>query len=212
MKSGLKFIIPLMVFILLPSCYPGGAEYIEDYDVSISYYEPDYDWENITGKNFCMPDEIEHIKDGETLEDYESTYDSQILSQVTEEMQNLGLNLVDNTYEDSIDIVVAISLIQQNNIGAIWYPGDYWWGGWYPGWGSGWGWGYYPWYPTYYNFKTGSVLIHMGDYDGKTIENDSTIVPPIYEGALNGLLQGSTNSISSRITNGIEELFSQDPF
>lgn len=212
MKTKFQFVLIVALALIIPSCYPGGAEYVDELDTSISQYSPDYDWDNIRGLTYTMPDEIRHIKDGDDVDDPDNTYDADIINQINSEMQSLGMTLVDGSDEDAIDIVLAITMIEQNNSGSTWVPGGGWWGGWYPGWGPGWGWGYYPWYPVYYNFKTGSVLIHMGDFKNRTEDGDKEIVPPIYEGAIDGLLQGSTDYIGERIERGIDELFNQAPF
>lgn len=209
----MKFLLFAVITIITYSCYPGGAEYVDELDTSISRFSPDYDWNNLSGKNYTMPDEIRHIKDGEDIEDPDGTHDDDIIAQINSKLQAQGMVLVDGSNQDEVDIVVAITLIEQNNRGASWVPGGGWWGGWYPGWGPGYGWGgYYPWYPVYYNYKTGSVLIHKGDFKNRFEEDGKEIVPPIYEGAIDGLLQGSSDYIGNRIERGISELYNQAPF
>nr|WP_321453224.1 DUF4136 domain-containing protein [uncultured Carboxylicivirga sp.] len=208
MKTNFIIALTTICILLLNSCYPGGAEYVDELDTSISRFDPDYNWNNLEGKTYTMPEKIRHIKDGKDVTDPEMTYDEDILEQVNREMQNLGLTMVDGSDQDNIDIVVAITLIEQNNSGSTWIPGG-WWGGWYPGWDWGWG-GGYPWYPVYYSYKTGSVLIHMGNFKDRNTTEDK--VPPIYEGAIDGLLQGNIQYIGDRIERGIDELYNQAPF
>ncbi len=211
MQTKINFLRCIIIAFIITSCYPGETEYIDEADISISYYEPDYNWDSFAEKSFTLPENIRHIIDNEDVDDQESTYDEDILTQISEELQNKGLTLVNSSNMDDVDIIVAVTIIEQNNTSAFWYPG-YWWDSWYPFWGGGWYWGYYPWYPAYYNFKTGSVLIHMGDFENRITDSNTDTIPPIYEGAVNGLLQGSTNNISTRIKNGIDELFNQAPF
>lgn len=213
MKTKTKFLLFAAIAIFASSCYPGGAKYVDELDTSISKYNPEYAWDAIGGKTYTMPEEIRHIKDGDDVEDPDRKYDDDIIVQVNKNMQRLGFVLVDGSNQDEVDIVVALTLIEQNNRGASWVPGGGWWGGWYPGWGPGWGWGgYYPWYPVYYNYKTGSTLIHMGDFKNREVIDGKEIVPPIYEGAVDGLIQGSSQYIGNRIERGIDELYNQAPF
>ncbi|MBK3517627.1 DUF4136 domain-containing protein [Carboxylicivirga marina] len=206
MKTKVSYLIAIGLLTIMYSCYPGGAEYVDELDTSISKYSPDYFDEPLTGKYYYLPDEILHIKDGEEVEDPDRTHDDAILAQVNQHLLDLGMQEAVAGIDTSI--AIAISAIEQNNSGAAWIPGGGWWGGWYP-WYPGWGWGgYYPWYPVYYNYKTGSVLIEMADYELKETEEP----PLIYFGALDGLLQGSDAYIGDRLERGIDELFSQAPF
>ncbi len=213
MKKRFLLAIATSLAFLIFSCYPGGPEYINDLDTAISVYDSDYNWASISEKTYAIPDDIRHIKDGEDIDSPDETNDAKIISKINEELQSIGLTLVDATDTASIDVVVTITIIEQNNTGSTWYPGGGWWGGWYPGWGPGWGWGdYYPWYPVYYSYKTGTVLIQKGDFKNREVVNGKEIVPPIYEGAIDGLLQGNTLQIGQRIENGIDDLYNQAPF
>ncbi|WP_430813268.1 DUF4136 domain-containing protein [Carboxylicivirga sp. RSCT41] len=206
MKTKLNFLLATALAFTVYACYPGGAEYVDELDTSISKFDPDYDFDNLSGETYALPEEILHIKDGDEVEDPDRVHDADILAQVTRELQALGMTeaVGDTT------LAVAIVIIEQNNSGAAWIPGGGWWGGWYP-WYPGWGWGgYYPWYPVYYNFKTGSVVIEMADYQNKNLEEET--VPLVYTGVLDGLIQGSQDYASFRIERGIDELFNQAPF
>ncbi|WP_430815960.1 DUF4136 domain-containing protein [Carboxylicivirga sp. RSCT41] len=206
MKTLQKSLTVLGIALLAYACYPGGAEYLEELDTSISKYDPGYTWNDLDGKYYYLPDEILHIKDGEEVEDPDRNYDEDILNQVNQHLANLGLEPA--VADQDTSLAIAIAIIEQNNYGAAWIPGGGWWGGWYP-WYPGWGWGgYYPWYPVYYNYKTGSVVIEMAD---QTLKN-SDKPPLVYAGFLDGLLQGSQSNIGARIERGIDELFDQVPF
>jgi len=206
MKTRLNFIVAIALVFTVYACYPGGAEYVDELDTSISKYDPNYNFNDLNGKFYSIPDEILHIKDGEVVENPNGKHDAEILAQITAELNALGMT--EATTDTSL--AVAVVIVEQNNTGAAWVPGGGWWGGWYP-WYPGWGWGgYYPWYPVYYSYKTGSVLIEMADYENKN-EVEET-VPLVYSGALDGLLQGSDAYIGDRIERGIDELFNQAPF
>ena len=206
MKTRFNLFVALALVFTVYACYPGGAEFVDELDTSISQYDPEYNFDDLDGKTYSLPEEILHIEDGEEVDDPERTHDADILAQMRSELGKLGM--VEATADTSL--AIAIVIIEQNNTGAAWIPGGGWWGGWYP-WYPGWGWGgYYPWYPVYYSYKTGSILIEMGDYENRN--RDDETIPLVYSGALDGLLQGSDEYIGNRIERGIDELFNQAPF
>jgi len=210
MKTKVNFLLVIALTFMAYACYPGGAEYVDELDTSISKYNNTYDWDNLDGKTYALPAEILHVKDGKEVDPpKEGPHDKDILKQIKSELDARGMIDATATAQDTA-VAIAIVIIEQNNTGAAWIPGGGWWGGypWYPGWGWG---GYYPWYPVYYSYKTGSVLIEMGDYANKDEEEET--MPLVYTGVLDGLLQGNENYIGARIENGIDELFNKhEPF
>jgi hypothetical protein len=209
MKTKLNYLLAVIMALAVYSCYPGGAEYVDELDTSISKFDPEYNWNNFDGKTYSLPQEIVHVKDGEIVEDAERVHDADILAQISEELDNLGMK--EAVAEADTSLALGIAIIEQNNTGAGWVPGGGWWGGWYPGYPPGWGWDpWYPWYPVYYNFKTGSIIIEMADYESRDMVKRTT--PLVYSGALDGLMQGSKQYTSDRIERGIDELFNQAPF
>lgn len=209
MKTKINYLLLLALGLVMYSCYPGGAEYVDELDTTISKYDASYAWDNLNGKTYSLPDEIVYVKDGDEVEDPDRTHDANIYKQMRAEFSNLGMTEVDMDDEDP-SLLVGIVIIEQNNTGAAWIPGGGWWGGYYPGY-PGWGWGgYYPWYPVYYSYKTGSVVIEMADYDNRDEEEET--VPLVHSGVLDGLLQGNKGQIGARIERGIDELFNQAPF
>ncbi|MBS2210461.1 DUF4136 domain-containing protein [Carboxylicivirga mesophila] len=206
MKTHFNFLLAIGLLFSVYACYPGGAEYVDELDTSISKYDPAYDWDALDGKTYSLPEEILYVKDGEEVERPNRVHDENILKQMREELGKLGMNEADA----DTSLAIAIVIIEQNNSGAAWVPGGGWWGGWYPGY-PGWGWGgWYPWYPVYYNYKTGSIIIEMADYESRDVEKKTA--PLVYTGALDGLMQGSQSYTASRIERGIDELFNQAPF
>ena len=192
------------------ACYPGGAEYVDELDTSISKYDNNYSWSALDGKTYALPENIVHVKNGKEVDPpKEGPHDEAILKQVKSELDAQGMIDATATAQDTA-LAVAIVIIEQNNSGAAWVPGGGWWGGYYPGY-PGWGWGgYYPWYPVYYSYKTGSVVIEIADYANKNTVEET--MPLIYTGVLDGLIQGSESYAGQRINNGIDELFNQVPF
>jgi len=209
-----NFIFILASMGLLFSCYPKGAEYVDELDTYISKFDPD----NFRPDTFAMPDEIVYYKNGELVENHDHKYDDEIINQFKNGLINAGFTPM----EESGDTVLAVSITahELTQTGAIyppywggpwypWYPG----GGWYPWypWYPGGGW-WYPWYPAYYQFQTGTVTFQIGDIKNIEDVHDTIKVPVIYVGAIDGLLQGSDSYILQRVQEGIDQLFKMPPF
>ena len=165
-------IITGVLSTLFMSCYPdGGLNSIEDYDVVITRYNKDYDFGAV--KTYAMPDTILHVLPDSTAEDeITREFDELILSQIAENMANIGYKrITDTSQQDSIPDVVILA-----GVFATRYQGWSYWPGWGGGWGywPGWGWwgpgypGYGPGYPGVavpYTFSTGSVVAYMFEPD-----------------------------------------------
>ncbi|WP_430810844.1 MULTISPECIES: DUF4136 domain-containing protein [unclassified Carboxylicivirga] len=207
MKTLLKLMIIPALMIAVSSCYPGGAEYVDELDTSISKYDPDYGWNNLDGAHYYLPDEILHIKNGEENEKPDRTHDEAILAKIRYHLEEIeGMQPAVANVDTAL--AMAVTIIEQNNQSVGWIPGGGWWGGWYP-WYPDWGWGgYYPWYPVYYNYKTGSVVVEIADFNKK----ESKQPPLVFIGVLDGLMQGSKDYASYRLDRGLDEVFSHPPF
>lgn len=207
MRTSFKLLMIVALSLTVFSCYPGGAEYVDELDTSISNYDTEYNWDALSGKTYSLPEEILYVKDGKEVENPNRVHDDKILTQISNELIKRGMT------EANADtsLAIAIVILEQNNSGAAWVPGGGWWGGWYP-WYPEWGWGgYYPWYPVYYNYKTGSIVIEMADFEKRDLVKKTA--PLVYTGVLDGLIQGSQSYAASRIERGIDELFNEmQPF
>jgi hypothetical protein len=207
MKKILIFALPL----LMAGCYPNGPDYIEQLDLVVTNYNPDYDFSSKT--TFSIPDNVVIIT-GENLEDPDGNgqpdfvsepYNSQIINTIINELEDRGWTNVDTAANPDVWILpTAMSST------TIVYYYDYW-GYW--GW---WGGGYYGWYyPGYYptvvgSYTTGSVFVTMVDRNALTPDNS---LPVEWGCILNGLLTGSSSTnTASRITSGIEQAFEQSPY
>jgi len=210
--------LTLAIIGLLYSCYPKGAEYVDELDTYVSKFDPDYfkPGDFVLG-TFAMPEEITYYKNGKLVEDHDHTYDPQILGLFENNMKNVGYTPV-SAGEDTV-FAVSADVHELTQAGYIYPP--YWGGPWYPYYPGGWypwypwypGGGYwYPWYPTYYSFQTGTVIFRIGNISKRDTVNDTVRVPIIYVGAIDGLLQGSQQYINQRVEAGINQLFEQAPF
>ncbi|KIO46045.1 MULTISPECIES: DUF4136 domain-containing protein [Porphyromonadaceae] len=198
---------------LMISCYPGGADDVDEMDVAITNYDKSADFTKYT--TFSLPDTIVYfVAKGETPN---HKFDAQILDLVKKNFEDKGYTYMEQTEINQPSFIVTVSAFSNVNYyyGAnYWY--DYW--GWYPGWnwiwGSGWGPGWgpsYPWYPVaVYSYRSGSIVIDMIATDATTTSTKK--VPVLWSGVADGILQGSEQSILNRMTSTINQCFTQSPY
>jgi len=204
----LNLFLTIAIMGLLYSCYPKGAEYVDELDVVISKYDSD----NFRKGTFAMPDEVTYLKDGKLDEDHSHDKDGQLLGLIEQHYKANGFELVDAGNPKDTTFIIIVEVLETTNAGYVWPPyGPGWgyWDPWYPWYPGGWYPGY-PWYPSYYSYKTGTVRVQMGDWEKKDEANDKLMF--VYLGALNGLMQGSEGYLDARVKEGIDQLFNQAPF
>ena len=150
----------------LVSCYPGGADNVEEMDVAITNYDKNADFTKYT--TFSLPDTIVYfVAKGETPN---HEFDAQILQLVKDNFTQLGYSYIEPTSEEDQQPSFIVTVSAFSNVN-YYYGSDYWYNywGWYPGWNWIWGptwgpgWGpSYPWYPvTVYSYRSGSIVIDM---------------------------------------------------
>lgn len=198
----------LIVFLTLPlalsRCFPGGPEYTEEMDMVVTNYDPDFDFQSVG--TYALPDDVVKItgnlQDGDDVEFIKPEYAEAILESIRENMSSYGWTEVDKN--DDPDIIILPSAMSSTTL-VFYY--DYWyWSWWYPY--SWWGW-YYP-YPVYGgSYTSGSVFIQMTYPEGMTAADD---IPVVWSSILNGLLEGSTAAISSRIESSVNQAYTQSPY
>lgn len=205
MKRLLILLLTGLFAQLVVSCYPEGADKVEDYDVAITNYDKSADFGAFT--TFSIPDTIVYFSnDKET--NINHTYDQQIVDLVIQNFTARGYREVDTTASPSF--VVNISAFSNVNY-AYYY--DNWYNNWGWYWGNWWGPGsfrpYYPWYPvSVYAYRTGSVVIDMIS----TAHRGDDRVNVVWTGIADGLLQGSNAFILSRLNTQIDQCFAQSPY
>ena len=193
-----NLIVTIAIMGLLYSCYPKGAEYVDELDTVISKY----DSEGFKTGTFAMPDEVVYLKDGELVEDPDHSKDADLLELVEMGFSSNGFTIADN----DTAFIVVVEVLNSTKVGYVWPP---YYGGWYP-WYPG---GYYPWYPWggySYSYQTGTVRVQLGDW--KNRDEDKDKIKYVYMGAVNGLMQGSQGYKDARVKLGIEQMFNQVPF
>ena len=203
MKRLLILLLTGLFAQFMVSCYPEGADKIQDYDVAMTNYDKSADFGAFT--TFSIADTIVYFSNdnGVTLS---HQFDQRIVDLVTANFEKRGYELVDTTENPSF--VVTISAFA--NINYAYYIDN-----WYNNWSWYWGWWggpfnpYYSWYPvSVYSYRTGSVAIDMistaARADGK--------VNVVWTGIADGLLQGSNSFILNRLDKQINQCFTQSPY
>ncbi|MBN7812516.1 DUF4136 domain-containing protein [Algoriphagus sp. H41] len=203
MKS--KFSKLMLVFAAglgLWGCYPGGPEYYEDTDVTLTQHDENYDF--ASKQTYALPDKIVvdiEIENGDTSYVYmRDIYATPILQAIDQNMSNYGWTKV--AVNANPDVLLTPAAIKNTTyFWSYWY--DWWYGGW---WGWGWGW-YYPPYYTVSSITTGSVIINMVD---PNVDTPVDLSPVTWLMIGNGLMSGANDV--SRITDAIDQAFMQSPY
>ena len=205
-KSILKIsavIVGLAAF--MASCYPGGPEFIEEYDV-VYTFDLDPDVAGDPSKTvYFLPDTIVDISDPDNSPPPKGNAD-EVLNEIRLKMADLGYTQeTDINKLDSTDFIVLCSVARTNNYYYTWWGG---WGGW-----PGWGWGgccYYPPVTTVSNYRTGSLLLQF--VDTENVDEDEEEIPVVWQGTLEGLYEGSSGNITARARKGIDQMFKQSDY
>lgn len=194
---------------LFAGCRPTSLDYISDYDLVVTNYNPDYAFNSVN--TYFLPDSVVYATDNPNLVDHK--YDDQILSAVKRNLDALGWTQLSENPGNKADVVVLVAASKQDYASCAsycwycywgWYPG---WGYYPPAWGPGWGWGYPP-GVVCSSYSTGSVIVSMTDPD---LASQNTL-PVAWSGILNGLIEGSESSVVSRINTNIDQMFKQSPY
>ena len=189
-KINKLFLGFIALTLILSSCYKEETFATEDYDLTITHYDTEFDFSKY--KTFYITDSVglisDYIKRGE--DKWKDFYkrggaSATIINSITNHYLGLGYTQLDSltVNGDSVDFAVNALMTLNEKTGYTYYPG-YWYG--YPGyWGGYWGWGYYKgakgtsetastsyyyggYYPWYgggysYTYKTGNLMLEMAD-------------------------------------------------
>jgi hypothetical protein len=199
----LKLFSFIVLSFLMARCYPDGPEYIEQYDLVYSNYDDTYGFE--AKKTYAIPDKIMKVDDdlitGEGPNFVKDTYAKPMLEQINKNMSEYGWTKVEK--DDNPDVMLAPVAYELTTTVYWGYGGywDWWYGGWY-------GW-YYPYYPVTTTYSTGSLVVNMLDPNDLSANDKARVA---WTFVVNGLLEGSTTSFTSRYTKGINQAFEQSPY
>lgn len=195
LKIGLP-VIALSAF--MASCYPGGAEYTSDLDVTYTFIlDNKYDWADKSKNVYFMPDTV---MDASDPKDSPNAIGStqEILAAVQSELNSYGfIQEPDFSNALNTDFIVTVSVIRSNNY-------------YYSYWGGYWGWYYYPPVATVSNYKTASLTIEI--INTSEIDTASENMPGLWQGVSDGLFEGTNSSIEARAKASIEQMFIQSPY
>jgi hypothetical protein len=190
---------------LITACYPGGPEYIEDYDAVYTVKDPSFDFSDPSVTTYFLADTVMDISEpGQSPKPVGNQ--AAVLAEIAAQMDAMGYTrITDTTKVLTADFIVTTTVTRTNN-----YYYNYWygWGGWY-----GWGWGgccYYPPYATVSNVRTGSLLVDI--IDTKSLDPNEEHLPIVWTGIMMGLYEGTSQNITNRAVNGIEQMFKQSQY
>lgn len=194
----------------ISGCYPSSPDYIDDYDLVYTQEDKTFNFQAVN--TYMMPDSVAHIISDPSQANHQ--YDAQILQDLKHELDALGWTRLDENSGNQADVVILPSVTSQvNGICDGYCYWCYW--GWWPGWGPyppawdpSWGW-YYPPSMVCTTYNTGSLIVNMTNPKGATSDKK---LPIVWIGVANGLLEGSSSNISSRIDKSIAQMFIQSPY
>lgn len=199
--------------LVLCSCgLDSGFNSIADFDVVVTVYDDEIDFGAI--QTYAMPDTVAHLGDdegrsGRSRED--GIYDQLILDALAASLELADYVREEDPENNGADVVVLAAVTSTD--WDVWISYPYPWYDWVS-WGDYSGYSYY--YPpcpgcgSSYTFTTGSLLVIMEDRNAA--DHDEETIPVLWAAGMNGLLEGSTSSISNRIVGGIEQAFAQSPY
>lgn len=205
-----KWLTAILLVVAQAGCYPDGPEYAEELDLVYTNYYNQFDFKS--KRTFAIPDSVILIT-GDVFEDPDGdgkpqfanpTYSTQVLNKLKENMAANGWTLVNKSNDP--DVVLLVSAMTTTNI--YYYYDYYYWGWWYGGY---YGW-YYPgwYYPPYVTgYRSGSIFIQMTELKGLRQGDNAAVA---WNCIINGLAEGSTADISTRIQRGVDQAFAQSPY
>ena len=202
-KKALAYLMILVLPVILFSCYPGGAEYVDELDVVGTKYTKEYDFSN--AKTYAMPDTIYELKDSDDPDKNEplrSDLNKVIVNTIVQNMTDLGYTRLTDTLNGKPDVYIMPFAVSSTYVGYYYYPG--YWYGW------GWGWYYPPGWGSTYSYTTGTVFIDMLDVSSYN-EEDNTY-EAVWHAGCNGLIQGSDQYKDERVERMMNQAFDQSPY
>lgn len=111
----MRFWAVIATSLILWGCYPDGAEYYEDTDITFTQYDVDFNFKSRT--TFALPDKIVidvEIKNGDTTYIYmKDSFAFPILQAIRSNMENYGWRQVDISAKPNV--VITPAAIQKHN-------------------------------------------------------------------------------------------------
>jgi len=201
MNRKIYSLATVALLTVLVGCYPGGAEYVDEYDITYTNHDGTYDF--VAKATYSLPDKIVKVTGDLTKppEYVKDIYAGPILAQIDINMQKLGWTKVDINSNPDLQLLPASWSSTTIIYGGYW-GGYYCW--YYPYYcGGGW---YYPYTPVT-TYTTGTLLMTLVDPNQESTDGSKRVA---WTGAINGLLTGSY--VASRVNKGIDQAFAQSPY
>ena len=219
----MKYFLPLVfIALLLPACYPNYGLTTTDYRTVITLYDTatyDNPAERAELSTYFLIDSVFHLLDEGQRDTITRKYDDELIDFVASNFNSMNWKRITDTAGGVVpSTLVRITVSTATTSGVYWN----WWGGWYPWYGGGWwgypGWGWGGYYPpywgggSYYEYSTGSVIVHQDRVHVPANPTDSLELSPIWIGTSNGLLATGTSANLEIIATEMRQMFSQSPY
>jgi len=199
MRSLAGWLAVLTLTVLVGAgCHPGEIDEIAELDIVVTFYDETVDFGAFG--TYAMEDTIYNLnvlQDPGEEDTLDRRFDAQIIAQVKAEMADRGYALADTS--SATDLRIGLGAF--DTPGTLVYANLPWWGGssgrWWPSWGST-------------DFTEGTLVVLLADWAGRdpaTGEFD-----PLWTGGLDGVLEESRANTSTRLENGIAQMYRQSPY
>jgi hypothetical protein len=207
--SYLQRIIPFLFIAAIISCYPDSPDSNDDYDLLISAFNPEFNFETVS--SFILPDTLIFLNDtASELIDLTEQQKKAFIDAVRSNITSYGW--ADSSYSDQdAETLILVSAVVAKYSDNIW---DEW--KWYEYFGNVSPVGQntrYPWYPAsfpyIYDFTKGTLLLTI--IDAEELETNPDVIPVVWIGSLNGIITSKSVS-TTKVTNAIDKLFELSPY
>jgi hypothetical protein len=200
------------------ACHPGTISDVGEADLVVTFVDSTADFASIS--TFVMPDTIIRIDEDGGSPEADPAVDATVLARIEAHFEALGYTRVRVDGEEP-DVVVLLEAARTELDALVpaGPPGGWWgWWGYWPGWGPGWGpccygpgWGPgYSWIPFPVGQSVGTLTVKM--LRPEAVPSSGGAIPVIWIGLVNGLLEGSTESVLDRVDGLLDQMFEQSPY
>lgn len=200
-------VLGVVILVALNSCKKDPLNNLSSNDsrIYITNYDTAASFESY--QTFSIEDSVNVIVNDQSLGNQLNTYDSTVISEVTQMMKSRGYSLVDKSGKP--DLAVNVSRVTNTSTGIISYP-DYWdgYGGYYDPYYWGYpGYGYYaPYIIGAYTIRDGGLEIDILDLKNATSQGNK--IQALWTGLARGAAVFNTANASAEV----DTLFSQSPY
>jgi hypothetical protein len=203
----LKLIKPFLflgLIGLLSGCYYQGPEYYDELDIVYTNYDNTFDFKS--NKKYSMPNKIvkvtANVAQGSKPEYVSSSSASLIFSTIRTNMTSYGYTEVADS--SLADLILFPAALEVTNTTYYYDYYGYYWGYYYPYYGW-----YYPYGTSTTTYQTGTLLLDLVSTKDPSPTGKGRAV---WVGAVNGLLEGTTSNVNSRISKAVNQAFKQSEY